>query len=135
MSIRIDLYTKAVLTVIAVCLITLCLRTLQQPPTVAAQGNALRVVIAGFDATDLQGGLPVKLLSAGENTVVPVSVVGGGRNGQNALPVQIQNDPQSSVLVHVDNEILPANVTQVAGRNITRDGVPTVPGGAPRPPK
>jgi hypothetical protein len=119
----IDFYTKAVLTVIAGCLLTLCFRTLQQPPPVAAQGAALRVVIAGFDGTDLKDGLPVQILSASENTILPVTFIGGGR-GRASLPVHIDND--RSIPVHVDNDILPANVTQVAGRNISRDGVPVI---------
>jgi hypothetical protein len=127
MPIRIDLYTKAILTVIAGCLLILCFRTLQQPPPVAAQGNALRVVIAGFDGTELQGGLPVQIRSASENTIIPVTFSFGGRAGQRgSIPVHIDNDQQSVIPVHVDNEVLPANVTQVSGRNIGKDGIPVI---------
>ncbi len=121
----IDLYTKAMLTVIAACLLVLCFHMLQQPPAVAAQGAAMRVVIAGFDGTDLKDGLPVQILSAGENTILPVTFVAGGRgNGRATLPVHIENE--RSISVHVDNEIVPTNVAQVAGRNISRDGVPVI---------
>ncbi len=121
----IDLYTKAMLTVIAGCLLALCFHTLQQPPAVAAQGAAMRVVIAGFDGTELKVGLPVHILSASENTILPVTFVAGGRgNGRNSVPVHIENE--RSISVHVDNEIVPTNVTQVAGRNIGKDGVPVI---------
>ena len=127
MPIRIDLYTKAVLTVIAGCLLALCFRTLQQPPPVAAQGNALRVVIAGFDGTELQGGLPVQIRSASENTIIPVTFTLGGRSGQRAsIPVHIDNDQRSSIPVHVDNEIMPTDVVRISGRNIGKDGIPVI---------
>jgi hypothetical protein len=127
MPIRIDLYTKAILTVIAGCLLTLCFRTLQQPPPVAAQGNALRVVIAGFDGTELQGGLPVQIRSASEDTIIPVTFTLGGRNGNRAsIPVHIDNDQRSSIPVHVDNEFLATDVTRVSGRNIGKDGIPVI---------
>lgn len=47
---RVDLYTKFVLTVIAVSLLWLCVDTLVHPRTTAlAQGGSQRVVIVGIE--------------------------------------------------------------------------------------
>jgi hypothetical protein len=57
-----DAYSRFVLTVIAVCLVYLCVKE-SAPPASAQQGPA-RVVISGID------------LGAAPNTVLPVAVVG-----------------------------------------------------------
>src|SRR6266567_3266597 len=80
MPTRIDLYTKSVLTVIAVCLVLLAVRTLQDPPArvAAFQQDALRVVVVGFDPQTLTRGLPVNVVGSGDNAAVPVMFTGGG---------------------------------------------------------
>jgi hypothetical protein len=75
---RVDNYTRAVLTVIALCLIYLCAR--ETAPPALAQAGATRVVITGVDFE--RGGTP---------GVLPVGVVGEMRMaGQTftALPIQ-----------------------------------------------
>jgi hypothetical protein len=44
----IDRYTKTILTIIAVCLVYLCLAVTRWP-TVSAQADVQRVVVAGWD--------------------------------------------------------------------------------------
>jgi hypothetical protein len=75
---RTDLYTKVILTAIAVCLVVLCLEPMRAPVPVFAQtpsGGTERVVIAGFDAQALHEGVPVWI--AGGKGSVPVSIAGG----------------------------------------------------------
>jgi hypothetical protein len=75
---RVDTYTRAVLTVIALCLIYLCARDVAPPAL--AQDAPTRVVITG-----------VALESGGTRGVLPVGVVGEMRivgEGFSALPVQ-----------------------------------------------
>src|SRR3954451_18435822 len=93
MPTRIDLYTKSVLTVIAACLVLLAARTLQNPPTKVAafQQDALRVVVVGFDPQTLTRGLPVNIVGSGDNAAVPVLFMGGGRDGNTAVPVNLVN--------------------------------------------
>lgn len=81
--IRSDIYTKAVLTVIAICLMILCTQSLRAPIPVHAQAGAQKVIIQGFDPQALKsGGVPVWLL--GGNTAVPVTT-----QGQSPLQVTI----------------------------------------------
>jgi len=126
---RIDLYTKCVLTVIAVCLLVIAGRMLQSPPTVAAQNDGLRVVISGFDNTTLRRGLPVNILGAGENPAVPVTLAGGGADGKGSIPVHVA-DPMVPVSVigggREGRLPLAANVTQVGSRDISAAGVPVI---------
>jgi hypothetical protein len=75
---RADNYTRAVLTVIALCLVYLCAR--DAAPAVAAQDAPTRVVITGVALE--QGGAP---------SVLPVGVVGEMRlagTAFSALPIQ-----------------------------------------------
>lgn len=74
---RTDLYTKVILTVIAVCLVVLCLKPMRSPAPAFAQtvGGTQRVIIAGFDATALREGVPVWI--AGGKGSVPVAIAGG----------------------------------------------------------
>ncbi len=92
---RSDLYTKAVLTVIAVCLVVLCAQSLRAPIPVYAQGTAAagqKVIIAGFDPQALKsGGVPVWL--AGGNGSIPVVITGGNT----AVPVTTQGQPPLQV--------------------------------------
>ena len=81
-TMKTDLYTKSVLTVIAACLLWLAIQNTLFPRPVAAQIGAgiQKVVVAGIEA-----GLPVAL---------PVNVRQvGGENVPNAtLPVKVQTD-------------------------------------------
>jgi hypothetical protein len=75
---RPDAYTRFVLTVIAMCLVYLCLK--QGAPPVAAQDAATRVIITG-----------VSLEHADAPNMLPVGVVGQMRlvpGGYSALPIQ-----------------------------------------------
>jgi len=93
--IRSDLYTKAVLTVIAGCLILLCTQSLRSPVPAYAQSGAAgqRVVIAGFDAAAMKAGMPVWL--AGGNGSIPVVITGGNT----AVPVSTQGQPPLQVTI------------------------------------
>jgi hypothetical protein len=51
---RIDLYTKTVLTVIAICLVYLCLGKPSVMSSVQAQTQPSRVVIAGWEPNPLR---------------------------------------------------------------------------------
>ena len=90
--IRSDIYTKVVLTVIAVCLVVLCMRS---PVPAYAQSGAAgqRVVIAGFDAAAMKAGMPVWL--AGGNGSIPVVITGGNT----AVPVSTQGQPPLQVVI------------------------------------
>lgn len=72
---KIDLYTKTVLTGILGCLLWLCL--MHAPTPVQAQLGPTSVVIAGYSTrTGTQGlerGLPVIVLGAGEFATAPVA--------------------------------------------------------------
>jgi hypothetical protein len=75
---RLDNYTRAVLTVIAICLVYLCVR--EAAPRAMAQDAPTRVVITGIALSD-----------GGPTAVLPVGVVGEMRlSGTtfSALPVQ-----------------------------------------------
>jgi hypothetical protein len=74
----VDTYTRGVLTIIAICLLYLCVR--EAAPPALAQGGATRVVITGVA---LEGG--------GTANVLPVGLVGEMRMVNttfSALPVQ-----------------------------------------------
>jgi hypothetical protein len=75
---RVDNYTRAVLTVIAICLIYLCAR--ESAPSASAQDAATRVVITG-----------IALDQGGPASVLPVGLVGEMRltgTTFNAFPIQ-----------------------------------------------
>ena len=78
--IRYDLYTKIVLTVIAVCLVILCTQSLRTPAPVHAQtgvASLQRVVIAGFDPSAMKAGMQsIPIVITGGNTAVPVTTQG-----------------------------------------------------------
>ncbi len=122
---KVDLYTKCVLTVIAACLVIL---VFENPQPVRAQDpNAgLRVVISGFDPTNLPGGIPVNIKG---NAAIPVTLAGGGADGKGAIPVHI-NDQQVPVAVVGGGREgrLPVaiNLTQLAGTDLSAAGVPVV---------
>jgi len=94
--IRSDFYTRAVLTVIAVCLVILCTQSLRAPIPVYAQTGAAgqKVIIAGFDPAALKsGGIPVWL--AGGNGSIPVMITGGNT----AVPVTTQGQSPLQVVI------------------------------------
>jgi hypothetical protein len=119
---KIDLYTKAMLTVIAICLAIMTVRSLGEPGRVWAQSDApgLRVVLAGYDMRTLGRGIPVNILGAGENAAVPVTLAGGGPDGDGAVPVNVVN---AAVPVSVNGNgqegkaPVQVNVVQVSSRN------------------
>ena len=84
---RVDNYTRGVLTVIALCLLYLCAR--QAAPPVAAQGAPTNVVITGI------------ALEKGGGAILPVGLVGemrarsdGGFTATPVQPVQVRiSDP------------------------------------------
>jgi hypothetical protein len=130
MPTRIDLYTKSILTVIAVCLVLLAARSLQDPPRVAAfQQDALRVVVVGFDPQTLTRGLPVNVVGSGENAAVPVMFSGGGRDGNMAVPVNLVNAAVPIAVNGLGQEGKPPvsiNVVQVGSHNVGNTGVPVI---------
>jgi hypothetical protein len=95
----IDRYTKVVLTVIAFCLLFLCIRLYRDPQSVRAQGTpapAQEVKIVGI-ADSIE--IPVRLIGVAEGTLVPVRLDGSGKNvivpvgiagGRGTIPVSIQ---------------------------------------------
>jgi len=59
----VDRYTKSMLTIIAACLLYLCLHTaLSVPPAHAAQSSATDVRIVGVSLFDGQTALPVRIV-------------------------------------------------------------------------
>jgi hypothetical protein len=131
---KIDLYTKIVLSVIAAALVTLCVRSLQEPAQVLAQ-SPTRVVIAGIDgqSQQLQRGLPVYLyasnpqqplsvnlsqVAGGQMQSVPVTVVGTGSNV--LVPVRLTGAGQDG------KSAVPVNMVQVGGKTIDESGIPVV---------
>jgi hypothetical protein len=98
---RADTYTRAVLTVIALCLIYLCVR--EAAPSVAAQDAPTRVVITGvaLEHGDTRNALPVgvvgqmRMVADGFSAVPaqPVSVrLGEPVEIQTARPIKIEVD-------------------------------------------
>ena len=129
---KIDRYTKIILTIIALALVTLSARWLEEPTQVLAQGPT-RVVIAGIEGQQLQRGLPVYLyasnpqqplsvnlsqLAGGQAQSLPVTVVGTGTNV--LVPVKL------TVAGQEGKSAVPVNVVQVAGTAIDQAGIPVV---------
>ena len=93
-----DLYTKTVLTVIALCLLWICVRDFVHP--VAAQGGAQKVVIAGVEGgtppipiaiREMKvSGLPLSVSIDGVN-IAPSSSLGG------RIPISIEKVPISGI--------------------------------------
>ena len=124
---KVDLYTKSILTIIAACLIALSVQPLFHPPAVMAQ-QVSRVIIAGIDTQNqqLREGVPIYLYNSNPQQAtkvnlvtlggpsLPVSVVGG----TTAVPVRVVGAGDTGQLP------LPINVVQVAGKTIDQDGVP-----------
>jgi hypothetical protein len=127
---RIDLYTKSILTVIAACLVLLAVRSLQDPPRVAAfQQDALRVVVVGFDPQTLTRGLPVNVVGSGDNAAVPVMFMGAGQDGNTAVPVNLVSAAVPLQVNGLGQEGKPpvlVNVVQVASRSVGNLGIPVV---------
>jgi 3D (Asp-Asp-Asp) domain-containing protein len=76
---RIDLYTKAVLTVIAACLSVLCFQSLHAPASAYAQSatSPQRVVIAAVDPQVFRTAVPVFI--SGGSVAVPVNITGASK--------------------------------------------------------
>jgi hypothetical protein len=120
---RIDFYTKSVLTVIALSLVFLCGRSVIAPPSVGAQNpQALRVVIAGVDPDGVRDGLPVTIIAGpraipvtlSTDATVPVVIRGAGPNATLPVPVDVvRRDP------------LPVDISRVAGQAVGKEGIPT----------
>ncbi len=139
-----DLYNKIVLTTIAVALVALLVRSLNEPAQVLAQGPT-RVIIAGIDVQQqqLQRGLPVYVYASNpQQQPLPVNLsqLAGGRS--QTLPVTVigtANDALLAVrLVAAGKDgkaAVPVNVVQVGGSAVDEKGLPVVdrskPGGAP----
>lgn len=78
-----DVYTKAVLSIIAICLIWLCVA--QAAPVVSAQADAQKVVVVGWDR-------PLPVVIVDEKGSPLVSVQGLRVNlGNRPLPVTLDN--------------------------------------------
>jgi hypothetical protein len=90
------------LTVIAACLVLLCAKKLVEPPPVAAQQDALRVILAGIDPQGMQQGLPVTLAAANANATVSVVLKTPATDG------------------------IPVNVVQAGGKVVGPDGIPVL---------
>lgn len=106
-----DTYTKAVLTVIAACLVWLCAmhtgRPLEAQQRGAAPGGAQPVVIVGWGSIDGQG----RLLSTDPN--VPVRIVSTPPN----MGVRVTGMPVEPVdvrLDYADTRPLPVGITKIA---------------------
>jgi hypothetical protein len=96
-----DLYTKAILTVIALCLVWMCLNGLTPP--VGAQGNAGAAPPTPVVLVDSRG-VPV-LTAQG----LPVNL------GSATVPVLVRNQ---TVPVQVDNDILPIVLRAIERRGV-----------------
>jgi len=92
--IRSDLYTNAVLTVIAVCLMILCTQSLRAPIPVYAQAGAQKVIIQGFDPQALKSGV-VPVWLTGGNGSIPVVITGGNI----AVPITTQGQSPLQVTI------------------------------------
>jgi LEA14-like dessication related protein len=95
-TVRIDFYTKAVLTVIAACLVWLCLGGVLRtaPPLQASGQEYVDVRIRGIERDVSEAWDPVDI-TAGD-----------------ALPVEVLN--QEAVPVEILNELVPVDVKNVA---------------------
>jgi hypothetical protein len=98
---KIDAYTKFVLTIIAVCLVWICLKDFAVFPALyaAEEQDVVNVKIVGFQRTSWESWDPV-MLDISDN--LPVDV-----KGSVILPVKIEN------------EILPVDVKHVAVKKVT----------------
>ncbi|WP_455498654.1 hypothetical protein [Coprobacter sp.] len=88
---KIDLYTKSVLTIIAICLIVLIFKNNEVIPTVKAAPATLE---------QLNGGVvDVRIVGVNYNTEIPVKIesvksaipIKGASSFDNAIPVSIEN--------------------------------------------
>jgi hypothetical protein len=83
---KVDLYTKSVLTIIAMCLLWLCAESTIRPQTTFAQNQASsRVIIAGIDVPDSAFSPP--------STHLPARIMSLSNyvTGHNPMPVKIQS--------------------------------------------
>ena len=103
-TVRIDLYTKAVLTVIAVCLVWICLGGVLRsaPPLQAASQGLVDVRIRGIEKDASAAWDPVAIMA---DETLPVEV-----QNQNAVPVQILNE---LVPVDVKNVVVKTSLVPV----------------------
>jgi hypothetical protein len=120
---RIDLYTKSVLSIIAACLVWLCFGALT--PTASAQASAQRVVVAGWDrpiqvvvvdgnGTPLIGNQGLRVNFGAQP--VPVSF------GAQPLPVTFGNQPVPVALTAIQQRAESWQSIPVALTAIQRNG-------------
>jgi hypothetical protein len=99
---KIDLYTKSVLSVIAACLVWLCFGALT--PTASAQANAQKVIVAGWDR-------PIQVVLVDGNGMPLVGNQGLRVNfGAQPVPVSFGAQP---LPVTFGNQPLPVAVTAI----------------------
>lgn len=98
---KVDTYTKTVLTVIAISLVYLCFKNVSFSETVAAQGPSRQeVIIAGVKTAD--GFLPVKISGTAPSAKLNVAITDVTRS-DHALPVIIWG-------VNTSNKLLPVSI-------------------------
>jgi len=96
-----DIYTKTVLTVIAVCLVVICLNLVDAFPKVYAQagsGAPVKVEIVGISSS-IYTSLPVKI-----DRIVEVDIQKVGMFSTHGLPVRVENS--RAIPVKVENSYI-----------------------------
>lgn len=110
---KIDLYTKSVLGVIAACLIWMCFGTLT--PTASAQANAQRVIVAGWDR-------PIQVVLVDGNGTPLIGNHGLRVNlGAQPLPVTFGTQP---LPITFGNQTLPVVLTAIQQRAESWQAIP-----------
>lgn len=101
---KIDLYTKSILGVIAACLIWICFGTLT--PAASAQASAQRVIVAGWDR-------PIHVVLVDGNGAPLAGNQGLRVNFGTPVPVTFGNQP---LPVTFGSQILPVALTAIQQR-------------------
>lgn len=88
-----DLYTKAVLTIIAICLSIIVLKQVDIIPSAYANGPTLQNTQKsyGLVPVNTDGSIDVNIKSSSEKMSVNIEEVGGFWVGGNTLPVKIKD--------------------------------------------
>jgi hypothetical protein len=107
---KIDLYTKSVLGVIAACLVWMCFGALI--PTASAQAQGQRVIVSGWDR-------PIQVVLVDANGTPLIGNQGLRVNFVTPLPVTFGNQPQpvslgtQPMLVTFGNQTVPVALTAI----------------------
>ena len=122
---RIDLYTKLVLTVIAACLVWICVRgtVLSTPVQAQARPQPQEVIIAGVKTPDKLFPVRIESINTPPNQMLSVGIA-DIRNSTHSLPVNVtglstpdQLLPVSIASIKSPDQLLPVKIANVSSKS------------------